>query len=123
MARADIVLGEQYIAGSHHECLAVAGGEFKRSRQRNHVLRLWTIVPIGRGMRRRLLEVNGDHIVAILLVYRALKRMRRMVGSRVEFERSDPGSRGTARTNGHGHRLSIDRSSCSRNGDPPCSRA
>jgi NAD(P)-dependent dehydrogenase (short-subunit alcohol dehydrogenase family) len=40
VAGADIVLGEQHIAGSHHECLAVAGSEFKRSRQRNHVLQL-----------------------------------------------------------------------------------
>ena len=115
MAGADIVLGEQYVAGPHHEGLAVAGGEFKRSGQRNHVLQLWANVPIVRGMRRGLLEVNGDHIGAISFVYRAFKRMRRMIGSRVKFERSYPSSHRTARTRCHGDSA---RGGCSCNDRP-----
>ncbi len=39
MAGADIVLGKKHIARPQHECLSAGGGEFKRPRQRNHVLR------------------------------------------------------------------------------------
>src|SRR5215472_15899383 len=48
VAGADMVLGDQDIAGSHDERLVVAGGEFERSRQCDHVLRLRGIVPIER---------------------------------------------------------------------------
>src|ERR1700733_9658151 len=43
--------------------------------------------------------------------------MRHMVGSRVEFERSDPSSHRTAHTRAHGDTCSIDRSACSRGRD------
>ncbi len=34
-------------------------------------------------MRRSFLEMDGDYIGAILFVYRALKHMRRVIGSSV----------------------------------------
>src|SRR6266545_6560290 len=86
VAGADMVFGEQHIARSDDECLTVAGGEFKGSRQRNDVLRLRIIVPVERGVRRRLLEMDGDYIGAILFVDRAFEHMRRIVGSGVQFE-------------------------------------
>jgi hypothetical protein len=75
-------------------------------------------------MRRRFFEMNGDHIGASLFVYRAFKNMRRMVRSRVKFERSYPNCHRTARTRGHGDRPGIDRRACRRSSrdDHPCSR-
>ena len=70
----------QDVSGSHHECFALAGSEFKRSRQRNHVLRLRGSVPTVRGVRGRFLEMDGDYISAIHLVDRAFKHMRCIIG-------------------------------------------
>jgi hypothetical protein len=39
-------------------------------------------------MRRRFLEMDGNHIGAILFVYHAFRHVRRIVGSGVELERS-----------------------------------
>src|SRR5215469_4780883 len=88
MALADMVHGDQHIAGSEYERLPVRGGELERSRQRDHELRLRVGVPIVGGMRRRFLEMDGNHLGAIVFIDRAFEHMRCVVGSRVELERS-----------------------------------
>lgn len=47
-----------------------------RSRECNHVLRLRVGMPTMREMRRCLLEVDRDHVSAILFVDRAFDHMR-----------------------------------------------
>src|SRR5215469_10028292 len=67
VALADMVLGEKDITRPHHEFLAVRRSD-QRSRHRDHVLRFRVGVPIVRGVRRRFLEMDGDHLGTILLV-------------------------------------------------------
>src|SRR6516162_4232038 len=88
MALSDMVHGDQHIARSEYERLPVRGGELERSRQRDHELRLRVGVPIVGGMRRRFLEMDGNHVGAIAFIDRAFEHMRCVVGSRVELERA-----------------------------------
>src|SRR5262245_788104 len=88
VALADVVHGDQHIARSEYERIPVRGGELERARQRDHELRLGVRVPIIRGMRRRFLEMDGNHVGAIAFIDRAFEHMRCVVGSRVELERS-----------------------------------
>src|SRR5262249_56710833 len=76
------------IARSEYERLPVRGSEFKRPRQRDHELRFGIRVPIIRGMRRRFLEMDGNHIGASFLIDRAFQHMRCVIGSGVQLERS-----------------------------------
>ena len=56
-------------------------------------------------MRRRFLEMDGDHLGAILLVYRAFEHMRRVVGSGVDLERAYPRTSRRTCIRGRGGRL------------------
>src|SRR5262249_4356451 len=89
VALADVVNSNKDITGPQHECLAIGGGEFERSRQRNHVLRLRVRVPIIRGMRRRFLEMDGNYVGTIRFIDRAFKHMRCIIGPGVQLERSE----------------------------------
>src|SRR6266567_8219972 len=88
MAFADMVHSDQHIARSEYERLPVGGSEFKRPRQRDHELRFRIRMPIIRGMCRRFLEMDGNHVSAIFFVDSAFKHMRCVIGSGVELERS-----------------------------------
>src|SRR6516225_3003217 len=86
VALADVVNGHKDITGPQHECLAIGGSEFERSRQRNHVLRLRVRMPIIRGMRRRFLEMDGNDVGTIRFIDRAFKHMRCVIGTGVQLE-------------------------------------
>src|SRR5262245_31975215 len=84
---ADIVGGDQHIAGTQHERLAVAGGEFQRARERDHVLRLGRVMPIERGVRRGFLEMDRHHVGAVVLGNRPLQHVGGVVRAGIKLER------------------------------------
>src|SRR5439155_22624990 len=61
--------------------------ELERAGERDHVLRLGRLVPVERRMRRRFLEVDRDHVGAIVLGNGALEHVRGIVGAGIELER------------------------------------
>jgi hypothetical protein len=86
VAAADIVLGEEHVARPHDELLAVTRGEFEGARERDHELPLGCVVPIERRVRRRLLEMDRDHVGAVVLGDRPLDDMRGFVRAGVKLE-------------------------------------
>src|SRR5262249_28917331 len=75
VALADMVDGDQHVSGTQHESLTVGSREFECPRERNHKLRLRVRVPIVRRVCWRLLEMDGDHIGASVLIYSAFDYM------------------------------------------------
>ncbi len=86
MPCAGVVFGDQYFTRMQRELLTAACHERQGAGQRHDVLWLRVVMPAIRGMRRRLLEVNGGHVIAHALVDGAFQYVRIVVGAGAELE-------------------------------------